>query len=182
MSLRHLIVTLGIVLAVAAPATLAEAAPARPVSPDAGFLIAAHQGNLAQVKLGRLAARKGATATVRDLGRRLATYHRELDIAVRKAATGLDVDLPGAPNSAQKSLLGKHRAATGAEFDRLFVDSQLLAHEQAGKLTRIVLATGADPVVRRIVTEATPVLREHHAALTAAQHLHTTAAPDRRHR
>ena len=179
MRFRNLIATLGVIAAVAAPATIAHAHPetvplapaaVRPVGPDADFLIAAHQANLAQIKVGKLAARKGAGKNVRDLGRRLSAYHRKLDAAVRKAATGLDVRLPSSPNSEQKTLLERYRATSGAAFDALFVGTQLEAHDRALKLTRIVLAAGTDPAVRRIVTSATPVIQKHQAALLAAQH------------
>ncbi|MFC7535506.1 DUF4142 domain-containing protein [Actinoplanes sp. GCM10030250] len=178
MSFRNVITTLGVLAAIAAPATVAHAHPettrlapaaVRPVGPDADFLIAAHQANLAQMKLGKLALRKGGSATIRDLGRQFAAYHRKLDAGVTKAATTLDVNLPKAPNSEQKMLLKQYRAADGAEFDTLFVGSQLIAHEHAIKLAKIVLATGTEPAVRHIVAAATPVIQKHHDALAAAQ-------------
>ncbi|MBG0568974.1 DUF4142 domain-containing protein [Actinoplanes aureus] len=154
---------------VVAPATAASAVEARPIGPDADFLIAAHQANLTQMKAGRYAARKAGSATVRDLGRQFATYHRKLDGAVRKAARSLDVRLPSSPNSEQLTLLRQYRAAPAAEFDTLFVDSQLLAHRRAIKLGQIVLATGTEAVVRDLVTAVVPVARKHAAALAVAR-------------
>ncbi|MEU4426883.1 DUF4142 domain-containing protein [Actinoplanes sp. NPDC024001] len=169
MRLRNLILTLSAIAMVAGLATPAAAVEQRPVSPDAEFLVAAHQGNLTQIKAGKIALRKGGTATVRDLGRQLLTYHRRLDVAVQRAARKLDVSLPAAPNTEQKDLIRQYRAASATEFDTLFVGSQLLAHQRAIKLGKIVLATGTDPAVRKIVTAAVPVVRQHQDALVSAQ-------------
>ncbi|MEV6299071.1 DUF4142 domain-containing protein [Actinoplanes sp. NPDC051861] len=174
MPFRNLIAALGVLAAVLAPAAVAQAHPqtpplapavVRPVGPDADFLIAAHQANLAQIKIGKLAGRKAAGTPVRDLGREFASYHRKLDVSVRKAAAAMDVNLPSTPNSEQKTLIAQYRAASGAEFDTLFVSTQLAAHELALKLAKIVLATGTEPAVRKIVTSAIPVVEQHQAAL-----------------
>ncbi|MEU4693075.1 DUF4142 domain-containing protein [Actinoplanes sp. NPDC023714] len=144
-------------------------AQARPLNPDADFLIAAHQGNLAQIQAGRIAGRKGATEAVREFGREFADYHRRLDVVVRKAAAGLGVRLPAEPNSEQKSLVAQYRSTSGAEFDTLFLGSQLIAHEHAVKLARVVLDTGTEPQVEKIAGRALPVIRSHQRELADAQ-------------
>jgi putative membrane protein len=157
MRLRHLIAVLSAfaVIGVASPAQ------ARPVSPDADFLIAAHQGNLAEITAGRIAKRKGGTEPIREAGRGLVAYHRELDAVVRATAADLDVVLPTEPNSEQLAMVAQYKATSGAAFDTLFVDSQLIAHEHAIKLARIVLDTGTEPAVEKLVTDALPTLQKH---------------------
>src|SRR4051812_7405599 len=107
---RHFAAILGVVAAVAAPATVATA-PARPpqfeqtapsgrrLDPDAAFLRTTHQGNLAQIALGRIAARKASTPEIRRLGARFAADSIRLDTAVRDAAKFLRVRLDPAVNS-----------------------------------------------------------------------------------
>jgi putative membrane protein len=161
MPLRNLIATVSafVLIGVGAPAQ------ARPVSPDADFLIAAHQGNLAQIAAGRIAKRKGTTEPVREFGRAFVAYHRKLDVAVREAAADLDVTLPTEPNSEQQALVAQYRSTAGTEFDTLFVGSQLIAHEHAIKLARVVLDTGTEPVVEKLVTDALPVIEKHQEEL-----------------
>ena len=177
MTFRHFIVLLSVTALAAVPATAVSGAPApetsatsvsRPISPDADFLIAAHQAGLTQIKAGRIAARKGTDPVVRDLGRQFVAYHRKLDAAVREAAADLAVVLPEQPNTDQQTLLGQYEAA-GDQFDTLFLGSQLVAHERALKAARLVLDTGSEPAVRQIVTAAVPVVQQHHGALMAAQ-------------
>ncbi|MEV0896517.1 DUF4142 domain-containing protein [Actinoplanes sp. NPDC049802] len=169
MLIRRMITALAAAALAALPVTAATAAPARPVSPEADFLIAVHQGNLAQITAGRLAARKGDEKSVRKLGKRFAAYHRKLDAQVRAAAEELEVKLPGEPNSEQLTLNEQYRAASGPAFDSLFVTTQISAYERAAKLATIVLRSTSDPTVRKIVVTAAPVIEKNRDALTAAR-------------
>ncbi|WP_433828208.1 DUF4142 domain-containing protein [Actinoplanes sp. CA-015351] len=167
MSFRHIIAT----LSAAALLVLgtASAAQARPLGPDADFLIAAHQGNLAQITLGKVAKRKATTEPIRELGGELAAYHRKLDTAVRKTAARLDVELPAEPNSEQQTLIQQHESTSGAAFDTLFLGSQLIAHERAIKLAMVVIDTGAEPKVTKLAAKALPIVQSHQQALATAQ-------------
>lgn len=181
MSFRHKIFTFGVVALMGLSASPAAAAPARaeagrhpaatgrPVSPEAEFLIAAHQGNLAQIAAGKLAVRKSENPAVRKLGKRFASYHKKLDAQVKQAAEALDVRLPKEPNSEQLGLAEQYRSAAAADFDKLFIDTQLTAYEHAAKLARIVLAVSSDPSITDIVTAAGPVIEKNRVALTAAR-------------
>jgi putative membrane protein len=181
MSFCHKIFTLGIATLIglsAGPAAAAPARPendrhtvtaARPVSPEAEFLIAVHQGNLAQIAAGKLAVRKSENRAVRKLGKRFVAYHKRLDAQVKQAAEALGVRLPKQPNSEQLVLAEQYLAATGAGFDTLFIDTQLSGYERAARLARLVLAVSSDPSIATIVADATPVIEEIRVALTAAR-------------
>jgi putative membrane protein len=176
-----MIFTLGVAVVAALPAAPATAVPARPAaphspaaaarpaSPEAEFLIAVHQGNLAQIAAGRLAARKSANPAVRKLAKRFASYHKKLDSQVKKVARGMDVRLPKQPNSEQTTLAGQYEAAPADRFDTLFIESQLSAYERASRIAGLFLKVSTDPAVRAIVTKAQPVIEENLAALTAAR-------------
>jgi putative membrane protein len=181
MSFRHKIFTLGVLAVAALPADAVSAAPpepasthhtaavARPASPEAEFLIAAHQGNLAQIAAGRLAVAKSPNRTVRKLGKRFTSYHKRLDSQVRKVAAASGVRLPKEPSSEQLALVTRYRTAPAAEFDALFVETQLAAYEHAAKLARLVLKITADPAIIEIVESAAPVIEQNRVALTSAR-------------
>ncbi|SFF45506.1 putative membrane protein [Actinoplanes philippinensis] len=176
-----MIFTLGATALIGLSPVSAAAAPARPetagssvtagrpVSPEAEFLIAVHQGNLSQIEVGRLAAKKSENRTVRKLGKRFAAYHLKLDAQVRQVAEALDVRLPAEPNSEQLTLAEQYRTATAAGFDTLFIDTQLSNYERAEKLARLVLAVSKDPSIAKIVAAARPVIEKNRAALAAAR-------------
>ena len=68
------------------PVTAALAANPQVSSQDRGWLVAAHQSNLAEISSGKLAAEKGHTAAVRKAGRMLTQDHAKLDSKLRPVA------------------------------------------------------------------------------------------------
>ncbi|GAA4977437.1 hypothetical protein GCM10025331_85790 [Actinoplanes utahensis] len=155
----------------------AAPAAARPASPEAEFLIAAHQGNLAQMTAGRIAVRKSGNPVIRKLGKRFAAYHRKLDAQVKATSETLAVRLPAEPNSEQQQLAEQYRAASPAAFDTLFVTTQLANYERAAKLAGTALKISTDPAIRAIVTSAAPAIAANRAALTAARDLLASEQP-----
>ncbi|MFC3993121.1 DUF4142 domain-containing protein [Actinoplanes siamensis] len=171
--MRRLVTVLGVVAALVAPASVAQATDpttpaARRLDPDAAFLRTVHQGNLAQIALGRIAARKGGTPEIRRLGARFAADSARLDAAVRNAAGSMRVTLATEPNTTVQQSVRTYRAAGQADFDQLFLSSQATLHAKAVRLIRAELADGDEPTVRRIAQGALPMVKRHRAALAVA--------------
>lgn len=157
-----------VALTIGALAIAAGPAVAAPSTQDTRFLQQAHQTNLAEISAGQLAQQKGNSQVVRDIGARLVTDHTRLDQSLRVAANALGVSLPSTPNAAQLAVARQLQAATGAEFDRLFVTTQIAGHVQAMRNGEEELANGSDPQAKQVATEAAPVIQAHHDLLTAA--------------
>jgi putative membrane protein len=128
------------------PGTAAQAAPS---DQDAAYLKAAHQSNLAEIAGGKIAQQKG-------------------DSAVRQTASNLGVDLPSAPNAEQQALAARYQAASGDDFDALFVSTQMDAHMKAMALGRTEIADGSDAAAKKVAQNAAPVIMSHHEALDSA--------------
>ncbi|MFI1995956.1 DUF4142 domain-containing protein [Actinoplanes sp. NPDC020271] len=163
MTLRRLATVLTVVAALVAPATAATAV--RRLDPDAAFLRTAHQGNLAQIALGRITARKATSPALRRLGARFAADSARLDQAVRATAQRLDVPLDPEPNSTVAQSVMVYRSTPDAEFDQLFVSSQTMLHERAARVVRAELTDGDEAAVRQLARRALAVVRGHRASL-----------------
>lgn len=148
-----------------APFTSAAAAPS---AQDVAYLRAAHQTNLAEITTGRLATQKGVTAKVRALGARFVTDHTRLDAAVTATAAALGVSLPDAPTPEQQALAARYTAAPPAEFDQLYLTTQLEAHAKSLAATNTEITAGSDPRAKATAASAAPVIAAHHHAITAA--------------
>jgi putative membrane protein len=147
------------------PGTAAQAAPS---DQDAAYLKAAHQSNLAEIAGGKIAQQKGDSEAVKDLGARFVADHTKLDSAVRQTASNLGVDLPSAPNAEQQALAARYQAASGDDFDALFVSTQMDAHMKAMALGRTEIADGSDAAAKKVAQNAAPVIMSHHEALDSA--------------
>jgi putative membrane protein len=166
MSIKRIALTSAVVVGLLfAPATAASAAPS---GQDADYLKAAHQSNLAEISGGRIAEQKATSQAVKDLGARFVADHTKLDAALRKTAAALDVTLPTAPNAEQQAVAARYRAASGQDFDALFVSTQMTAHMKAMALGQTEVDNGADAQAKKVATAAAPVIASHHSALEAA--------------
>lgn len=161
MLFRRLAAVLAVATVILGPAGAAEAR----LDADAAFLRTAHQGNLAQIALGRIAADRGATRDVRRLGARFAADSAHLDVAVQRAARMLDVTLDSAPNGTVQQSITTYRNAPQADFDQFFVSSQAILHNRAARLVRAELRDGDETAVRQVAQRALSIVRRHRAAL-----------------
>ncbi|WIM96953.1 DUF4142 domain-containing protein [Actinoplanes oblitus] len=168
--MRQIAAAIVVVAAVAgfAPAAVATAPPARRLDPDAAFLRTAHQGNLAQIVLGRIAAHKAADPRIRALGARFAADSTHLDAAVRDVARTLRVQLDSEPNSTVQQGVMLYRSTSRTEFDKLFLTTQAALHARAARVIRAELADGDEAEVRQIARGALPIVRRHTTALRQA--------------
>ncbi|GAA0801655.1 hypothetical protein Sya03_06770 [Spirilliplanes yamanashiensis] len=155
----------GVVTVLLLPATPAAAAPSEQ---DATYLRAAHQSNLAEIATGELAQQKAESRQVKDLGARWVADHTRLDTALRDTAEALGVELPGEPNAEQQALARRYEAASGAEFDALWIPTQMDAHMKAMRLGETEIAQGSDAQAKKVAQDAAPVVASHHDLLEEA--------------
>jgi len=162
----------------AAPAAAVEAAhgpggvdvPAIELTgPPSGELTAADRDLVVKVRLagawerpaGRMAARKGVDARVRAVGSMIESQHGRLDELAIEAARVLGVPLPTQPNADQQVWLREMAAATGPDFDQVFVTRLRAAH---GKIFPVIadVRTGTrNDVVRKLAQEANQFVLTH---------------------
>jgi putative membrane protein len=147
------------------PATAASAAPS---DQDTAFLQAAHQSNLAEIAGGKIAQQKGQSQEVKDLGARFIEDHTRLDSALQDTAEALGVELPSAPNAEQRALAQRYEATDGADFDALYVSTQMDAHMKAMRLGQTEIAEGSDADAKKIAQDSAPVIASHHELLEDA--------------
>ena len=165
MFLRRVAAVAGVATLLLIPATAATAAPS---DQDTAYLQAAHQSNLAEIASGNLAQEKGQSQQVKDLGARWVEDHPRLDTAVRDTAEALGVDLPDAPNAEQRALARRYEAASGSEFDALWIPTQMDSHMKSMRLGETEIAEGSDAQAKKVAQDAAPVIASHHDLLRDA--------------
>jgi putative membrane protein len=128
---------------------------------DRMFLVAAHQGNLAEIAGGYVALAKSHNPDVRRIARRLIVDHRRLDAQVRAVARRYGVQLPNAPSEEQQRQLAAVARLSGRAFDLAWLRLQEAAHVETLALIRQELHTGQSFAVKAVAREAAPVVKEH---------------------
>ena len=166
------------VLALAVPAQAAfahsAAAPAANRSAthlsaqDRHFLIAAHQGNLAEIAAGHVALAKSHNAKVRQIAQTLIADHLRLDAGVQQAAAAHHVARPTMPTRQQREELAVVSRKSGGAFDHAWLKLQEKSHLQTLAIIHRELTHGCAPDVKATARTAKPVVRMHLDMVRAA--------------
>ncbi|MER6178766.1 DUF4142 domain-containing protein [Streptosporangium sp. NPDC001681] len=147
---------------------------------DRDFLVQAHQSNLTEIESSKTALEKTAgqqdrevTRTVRKLAKRFIKDHKKLDKAVRRVADQLGVKLPDTPNTEQRKQLDQLAALSGAEFDRAWISAELHGHHETLAAVEQEIENGSSPEVKKLATEAKPIVQKHIDLLLKAERAST---------
>ena len=146
------------VLALAVPAiALAQSPP-----PAAQYVAMAGQSDQFEIMTGKLAAEKGASASVKSFGTHMVTDHTKSTAMVTAAAkkSGLTVS-PPALKSDQQAMFNELKAQSGAAFDKTYVNQQLKAHNEALTLQSGYAKAGDDANLKAAAAKIVPVVEMH---------------------
>lgn len=128
---------------------------------DRDLLVKVRLAGLWEIPAGRMAAEKGASPRVREIGAEIAEQHVELDRQTVEAAKKLNVPIPAKPNSDQQGWLREMQRASGAEFDQIFVDRLRQAHGAVFPAIATVRSGTRNDVVRELASSANDFVLNH---------------------
>jgi putative membrane protein len=83
-----------------------------------------------EVELGRLAAKKGRSVSVKQFGRRMVTDHTHAGNQLKKLAARKGIGLPGEMDTEGKEAMERLLILNGAEFDRAYMEMMVTDHEK----------------------------------------------------
>lgn len=149
------------ILATLAMASAAAIAVAE--SPESGdpFLHKAAQGNIAEIKTGELAARKGTSPAVKQFGHMMIDQHSAARDKVEALAERKNIELPNAPSEEQQETFNTLQALDGPRFDQAFVAEMVKAHERTLEMLESEIASGRDAETKALAQELLPTVQSH---------------------
>jgi putative membrane protein len=178
--MRKLGILLGGAIALAACSTT----PKEPLAPPdlnnvlmaPGFLAHAGSANLYEIEAAQLALQASANPGVRNLANMIVADHTALgqQVGAAAAAAGLPPPSPVLLPPEQAMLDQLRAAGTGMNFDMLYQQQQITAHQQAIQLMQNYAASGDVPALQTIASGAIPAMQRH---LQMAQSLVIMAPP-----
>jgi hypothetical protein len=108
-----------------------------------------------------MAASKGSTVKVRQVGTMIADQHVQLDQLVVDAADRLGATIPATPTSQQQGWLTEMQNNKGGQFDQSFVTRLRAAHGKIFPVIGAVRASTRNPVVRGLAEQANVFVMNH---------------------
>lgn len=161
---------------VAAAALLALAAPAfaqpspsnppppppRPTNAAMPFLMLAGEADVFEITSSQMALQKSRNADVRRFAGMLVEHHTlTTNTALDRAkAAGLTAP-PAVLGSRKRAMLDQLMAAAPAAFDRVYLQQQVPAHEEALALHTAYARSGDTPQLRTAAEASVPVVTQH---------------------
>jgi len=130
-------------------------------SQDHDFLMDAAMGGLMEVELGRIAAQKGMSESVKQFGQRMVDDHSKANEELMSLASSKGMTLPTALDEKHQKDVTKLSAMSGAEFDRAYSKMMLSDHNKDVKEFEKQSTKGGDADIKAFASKTLPTLQEH---------------------
>jgi putative membrane protein len=130
-------------------------------SSDRKFIEKATIGNMAEVKLGKLAQEQGSSQAVRDFGARMVQDHTKANAELQKVATAKGVTVPGTIDKAAQSDYDKLAKKSGADFDKAYVNGMVSDHKTDIAEFQKEVKSGKDADLQAFASKTLPTLEDH---------------------
>ncbi|WP_460392815.1 DUF4142 domain-containing protein [Actinophytocola sediminis] len=138
---------------------------------DREFLFTIRFANLWEIPMGELAAERGNSEKVKEVGRTLYADHTQLNVDIEKLAEEFGVDLPDEASSKTKQWMAEITAASGDDFDRVFANRLRAAHGTVFGLIAEVRAGTRNDDIRAFAQAANDIVMKHMTILEGTGHV-----------
>lgn len=134
----------------------------QPVQKDASdFAVAAANGGMMEVQLGKVAQEKGVSQRVKDFGAMMVKDHSEANDKLKTIASTLNITLPDSVSDDTKKEIDKLKMKKGREFDKAYVDMMLDDHKKDIADFRKCADNCSDSSIKAFASNTLPTLEKH---------------------
>lgn len=148
------------VLAAAVMLGLAPAVLAANPPPAEKFVETAAVAGMFEVESSKIAEEKAKSEDVKSFAAKMVEDHTKANEKLKEAAGSMTV--PAKLDSAHQAKIDQLKNAEAGEFDALYVEMQVSAHQQAVDLFGSYSQGGDDPKLKSFATETLPTLKQHY--------------------
>ena len=127
----------------------------------AGFANAVAASDLYEIESARLAADKASNADVKSLAQHIRTDHEKSTAELKTAAGSANLTVAPKLDAEKQGMLDQLKAASGADFDRLYVEQQKTAHQKALDLLQGYSSGGDNEALKAFATKTSAAVKGH---------------------
>jgi putative membrane protein len=147
-------------------ATAAQPAPEEEDLSDANIVALLDEANAADSTAGALARTKATSKEVKDFAKLMMSEHHALRVQGQQLAKQLGVTPQPPANDPVKALADSETAALqaaakGAEFDKVYIDQEVKAHEAVLDLAGKAHDAADNEQLKALIEKAKPVIEKH---------------------
>lgn len=128
-----------------------------------GYITNAAIGDLYEIEAGRLALERTQNAQVRELAQMIVDDHTAASEALKGLApqAAPDVTVPTELDQRRQGMIDNLRAASAEDFDRVYIDQQVAAHNEAVTLHRGFSDNSDAPQLAQHAATVLPKIEAH---------------------
>lgn len=127
----------------------------------AGFANAAAATDLYEIESAKIAADKATNAEVKSFAQHIRTDHEKSSAELKAAAAQANVAVTPRLDAEKQGLLDQLKGASGAQFDRLFVEQQKTAHQKALALLQGYSSGGDNAALKAFAGKTATAVKGH---------------------
>jgi putative membrane protein len=131
------------------------------MKPDAEFAVAAADGGMLEVALGKLAEKKGTSKAIKKLGTQMVTDHSKANMELKALAADKHIVLPENMSDKCQKKVSDLESKNGKDFDKAYADLMVSDHKDDIDDFKKEAEKGNDAQVSAWAKNKVPVL-EHH--------------------
>src|SRR5262245_513273 len=131
------------------------------MSADSTFVKKMAHGGMAEVELGKLAAKNASSADVKAFGQRMVDDHGKAGDKLKAIAQKKSIAWPTGLDAKSQALHDKLAALNGEAFDRAYVKAMLSDHKKDAAELRTESKSGKDPDVKEWAAKTLPTVESH---------------------
>ena len=134
----------------------------QPVQKDASdFAVAAANGGMMEVELGKVAEEKGVNQRVKDFGAMMVKDHSAANDNLKSIASTLNITLPDSVSDDGRKEIDKLKIKKGRDFDKAYVDMMLDDHKKDIAEFRKCADNCSDSSIKSFASTTLPTLEKH---------------------
>ena len=134
----------------------------KPVQKDASdFAVAAANGGMMEVELGKVAEDKAMSKRVKDFGAMMVTDHSAADDQLKTIASTLNITLPDSVSDDTRKEIDKLKMKKGKDFDKAYVDMMLDDHKKDIAEFQKCASDCSDSTIKAFASNTLPTLEKH---------------------
>jgi putative membrane protein len=129
---------------------------------DADFAMMAAMGGMAEIEWAKLAVDKSTNKNVQKFAKRMIKDHTKASKNLMKVASKKNMTLPTTMSAEQMQVMNSLQAASGAEFDRIYIQmSGVDAHQKMAALFQNQVNNGTDAELKEFAAKTLPTVQMH---------------------
>lgn len=128
---------------------------------DTEFAVAAADGGMLEVELGKLAQKNGMSTVVKDFGKMMETDHTKANDELKNLAQAKNITLPTMMSNDSQKTYDDLAAKTGKDFDKDYADHMVKDHKKDIDKFKEEAQDGKNADLKAWAAEKVPTLEMH---------------------